>query len=123
MIEPPKFVVSRYLLGEKPPIALVETFRRAKRSVRPDVLAFRMRSVINSDMRKAFAACRLPILYLLARQDRLVKIRSLSEMQKIKPEMTVVEVEGPHFLLQREPEQCVEAIGDFLSGAVSFSVE
>lgn len=114
MIEPPQFVVSRYLLGEKPPKDLVETFRRAKGSVSPDVLAFRMRSVINADVRKAFASCRLPILYLRARQDRLVKPRSLIEMQKIKPEMTVVEIDGPHLLLQREPAKCVEAIDHFL---------
>ena len=48
MLEPPQFVVSRYLLGENPPVDLVETFRRAKRSVPPEVLAFRMRSVMNA---------------------------------------------------------------------------
>ena len=64
MLEPPQVVVSRYLLGEKPPIDLVETFRSAKRSVPPEVLAFRMRSFMNADVRRAFAACRLPILYL-----------------------------------------------------------
>lgn len=117
MIEPPQFVVSRYLLGERPPIDLVNTFRCAKRSVRPDVLAFRMRIVINADVRKAFAACRLPVLYLRARQDRLVKTRSLVEMQKLKPEMTVVEIDGPHLLLQREPERCVEAMVRYLDGA------
>jgi pimeloyl-ACP methyl ester carboxylesterase len=115
--EPPQFVISRYLLGEKAPSDLVETFRRAKRSVRPDLLAFRMRSVLNVDVRGAFAACRLPILYLLARQDRLVKRRSLVQMQKIRTEMTIVEIEGPHLLLQREPAKCVEAIDHYLNGA------
>lgn len=114
MLEPPLFVISRYLLGEKPPIDLVEKFRRAKRSVPPDVLAFRMRSVMNADVRRDFAACRLPILYLIATQDRLVKRRSLAQMQKIKPEMNSVEIEGPHLLLQREPAKCIEAIADYL---------
>ncbi|MFN2513731.1 MAG: alpha/beta fold hydrolase [Pyrinomonadaceae bacterium] len=90
MLEPPQFVVSRYLLGEKPPIDLVETFRQANLSVPPDVLAFRMRSVLNVDVRRAFAACHLPILYLFATQDRLVKRRSLAQMLKINPQMTVV---------------------------------
>ena len=116
MFGPPQFVVSRYLLGEKPPIDLVEAFRHAKRSVRPDVLAFRMRSVMSVDVRGAFAACRLPILYLLATQDRLVKTRNLAQMQKIQPEMTIAEIEGPHFLLQREPAKC--AIADYLSCAL-----
>jgi pimeloyl-ACP methyl ester carboxylesterase len=115
---PPEFVVSRYLLGENPPIDLVETFWRAKRSVRPDVLAFRMRRVMNVDVRRAFSTCRLPVLYLLAKQDRLVKRRSLAQMQKIKPDMSVVEIEGPHFLLQREPSKCVEAIVHYLRCAL-----
>ncbi|MCM3872839.1 MAG: alpha/beta hydrolase [Pyrinomonadaceae bacterium] len=117
-VEPPQFVISRYLLGDKPPDNLVDTFRRARRSVRPEVLAFRMRSVINADVRKAFARCRVPILYLRARQDRLVKPGSLIEMQKIKPEMTVVEIDGPHLLLQREPAKCTEAIVRYLAGAL-----
>jgi pimeloyl-[acyl-carrier protein] methyl ester esterase len=117
-LEPPQFVVSRYLLGDNPPDDLVETFRRAKRSVRPGVLAFRMRSVINVDVRLAFAACRLPILYLRARQDRLVKARSAAQMKRIQPGMTIVEIKGPHLLLQREPEKCVEAIARYLSSAL-----
>jgi len=117
-LEPPQFVVSRYLLGEKPPIDLVETFLQAKRSVRADVLAFRMRTVINADARKAFAACRAPVFYLRAQRDRLVKQRSLVEMRRIKPDMTVVEIDGPHLLLQREPAKCVEAIVDYLGRAL-----
>ena len=73
---------------------------------------------MNTDVRRAFAACRLPILYLLATQDRLVKRRSLAQMKEIKPEMTIVEIEGPHFLLQREPTKCVEAIAHYLSCAI-----
>ncbi len=117
-LTPPHVVASRYLLGEKPPIDLVETFLSAKRSVPPDVLAFRMRSVMNADVRRAFAACRLPVLYLFATQDRLVKRRSLAQMQKINPQMAVVEIEGPHLLLQREPAKSVEAITHFLSCAL-----
>jgi pimeloyl-[acyl-carrier protein] methyl ester esterase len=118
VFEPPQFVVSRYLLGAQPPADLVETFLRAKRSVRPEVLAFRMRSVIHADVRREFAACRLPILYLRAKEDRLVKPRSLVEMQNIKPDMTVVEIDGPHLLLQREPAKCVAAISHYLDRAL-----
>jgi pimeloyl-ACP methyl ester carboxylesterase len=113
-LEPPQFAVNHYLLGERPPIDLVEAFRHAKRSVRPDVLASRLRSVMSVDARRAFAACRLPILYLRARQDRLVKIRSLVQMQKLQPEMTIAEIDGPHLLLQREPEKCAVAIAQYL---------
>lgn len=115
VLGPPQFVISRYLLGEGPSLDLVASFRQTMRSVRPDVLACRMRSVVNVDVRRAFEACRLPILYLHAKRDRLVKARSLAQMKKIRPEMTIVEIDGPHLLLQREPAKCVAAIADYLS--------
>lgn len=112
--DPPRFVVSRYLMGDKPPMDLINLFRKAKRKVRPSVLAFRARSVMNLDVRDTFAACALPVLYLVARQDRLVKRGSLAEMQEIIPDMTIVEIEGPHFLLQCQPSKCVKAIDHYL---------
>ena len=112
--EPPQFFIERYFLGPKPPRHLVESFRYARHSVPAEVLAFRMRSVLSVDVRKAFAECRLPILYLAGKQDRLVKRRSVNEMLRIQPNMRVVEIDGPHLLLQREPAKCFEAIGGFL---------
>ena len=115
MLSPPKFVVSRYLLGADAPRDLIEIFRQATTSVRPDVMALRMRSVISVDVRRSFAACQLPILYLRATQDRLVRRRSLVELQKIRTEMALVDVDGPHLLLQREPAKCAEVIVHYLS--------
>jgi pimeloyl-ACP methyl ester carboxylesterase len=77
-----------------------------------------MRNVLNVDMREAFAACRLPILYLLGKQDRLVRRRSVDEMLRIQPNIRVVEIDGPHLLLQREPAKCFEAINRFLEAVL-----
>lgn len=116
--EPPHFFIERYFLGPKPPKYLVESFRYARHAVPAEVLAFRMRSVLNVDVRRAFAACRVPILYLLGKQDRLVKRRSVNEMLRILPNMRVVEIDGPHLLLQREPDKCFEAIDRFLEAVL-----
>ena len=112
--QPPQFFVERFLLGATPPIELVELFQRARASVPAEVLAFRMRCVLNVDVRKEFAWCRLPILYLFGKQDRLVKRRSVEQMLRVQPHMCVAEVDGPHLLLQREPVKCFEAINQFL---------
>lgn len=117
-LEPPQFFIERYFLGPKPFRHLVESFRYARHSVPAEVLAFRMRSVLNVDVRRAFAACRVPILYLLGKQDRLVRRRSVDEMLKIQPDMRVAEIDGPHLLLQREPDKCFEAIDRFLDAVL-----
>src|SRR5688572_27133984 len=55
-LEPPQFFIERYFLGPKPPRHLLESFRSVRHSVPAEVLAFRMRSVLNVDVRKSFAA-------------------------------------------------------------------
>ena len=116
--DPPQFFIERYLLGPDPPIQLVEMFQQARRSVPPEVLASRMRSVLKVDVRNALAACRVPILYLLGKQDRLVCRRSVDEMLRIQPNIRVVEIDGPHLLFQREPAKCFEAIDRFLEAVL-----
>jgi hypothetical protein len=44
-----------------------------------------------------------------------VKRRSLTEMKSIKATMEVVEIDGPHLLLQRKPEECLAAMNRFIS--------
>jgi surfactin synthase thioesterase subunit len=74
-----------------------------------------MREVMNVDKREALQNCDLPILYLVAKQDRSVKRRSLREMKSIKATMEVAEIDGPHLLLQREPDECLDAMNRFIT--------
>ena len=113
-LEPPAFFIKKYLLGEAPD-DLVESFRSVLRSVSPAVLAQRVRSVLRVDAREAVKKCQLPVLYLVARQDKVIKRRGLAELRILKPEMEVIEVEGPHLLLQQAPERCIKAIDEFVS--------
>jgi surfactin synthase thioesterase subunit len=52
---------------------------------------------------------------LFAKQDRSVKRRSLTKMKSIKATMEVAEIDGPHLLLQRKPEECLAAMNRFIS--------
>lgn len=115
---PPEFFIRRYLLGGHAPASLSESLRQALGCVSPEVLAYRVRCVMRVDVRDELQACRMPILYLAAKRDKLVRRRSLTLIQAIKPGVEVVEVEGPHLLLQREPERCAEVIDQFVSRVV-----
>jgi len=117
-IKPPRFFVRKLLLGMKADSSLMEEFLSVIVKVSPKVLSARLKAVMKADERAALKMCRVPILYLMAKRDLLVKRKSLIEMQSIRPEMKVVEIDGPHFLLQREPAKCVEALDAFLSQAV-----
>ena len=57
----------------------VSSRQTSHRSVSTNVLAYRMREVMNVDKREKLWKCDVPILYFVAKQDRSVKRRSLTE--------------------------------------------
>ncbi|HKO19045.1 MAG TPA: alpha/beta hydrolase [Acidobacteriaceae bacterium] len=102
------------LVGEDAPPSLVDMVRAAISSVRPEVLAARLRALLACDTRSELAAVSVPILYLQANRDRLVKPRCLDEMRRANPSIRPIEVDGPHLLLQREPQKTAKIVAKFL---------
>ncbi len=111
---PPRVLIKRFLVGWDAPSSLLEELLKTVRTVTPEVLAFRARSLFKVDVRQAFKKCRVPVLYLAARRDKLLTRSSLRKMLEIKPEMKVIEIDGPHLLMQRHPRACFEAIDGFI---------
>ena len=68
--------------------------------VNPDVLAFRLREVMGNDATEALLDCPVPIVYLKATRDRILGRGVVSLLLAVRPDMTVVNVPGPHMLLQ-----------------------
>lgn len=110
----PDFAARFLLVGRDAPHSLLATVRAAISSVQPKVLAARVRAALACDARPELDQVAAPILYLQAKQDRLVSLSCLEEIQEIKPEMTVAAIEGPHLLLQRAPQRTAEIIVAFV---------
>jgi pimeloyl-ACP methyl ester carboxylesterase len=56
----------------------------------------------------------VPMLYIRATRDRLVPRNCLEEIQAVMPRTKVVELDGPHLILQREPKQSAEVVMRFI---------
>jgi pimeloyl-ACP methyl ester carboxylesterase len=56
----------------------------------------------------------VPVLYLRARLDRLVSVRSWQDVQEALPQAELAEFDAPHFLLQTEPAGCAIRVRKFL---------
>jgi pimeloyl-[acyl-carrier protein] methyl ester esterase len=110
----PDSILDYFLIGSHPPRDLRDTVHRTLRSVSPEVMALRARAVMNCDAREYLAKVQVPILYLQAAHDRLVKDRCFAEIKRLKPDTVLASILGPHLLLQREPHQGAEAIVKFL---------
>jgi pimeloyl-ACP methyl ester carboxylesterase len=110
----PKAAVSHFLVGKDAPESLHALVREAIRAVKPAVLVARLRLVLASDARLALSHVSVPILYIQALQDRLVGESCLAEMRAIKPQIKIAHIDGPHLILQREPQKSAEAVAIFI---------
>lgn len=82
----------------------------ALRHVTPEVLASRLRLVAEADGREALGRCPMPVVYLRASGDIVVRPRCLREILNIRPETHVAVLDCSHMVLQRRPREAWAAI-------------
>jgi len=111
----PSPLIRRYLLGPDAPEATLARFRAAVRTVRPKVLAHRIRTVLTTDAADLLRRCPVPILHLQARCDRLIPKRCHTRMLAIRPDLSTQTLDGTHLLLQTHSHDCWSAITAFAS--------
>jgi pimeloyl-ACP methyl ester carboxylesterase len=102
------------LLGRFATAPLRAALGKALRQVPGAVLTARLRAVLAVDASAAFAAVKVPILYLRAARDRLVPAAASQHLLRLKPEMRLVEFDAPHFLLQAVPAEAVRIVRAFV---------
>jgi len=86
----------------------------ARRSVSSSTLLARLKAIARVNVRDALKDLKLPTLYLRATEDRLVPHSAGQLYLRYAQAGRVVDLEGPHFLLQARPEPSADAIRTFL---------
>jgi pimeloyl-ACP methyl ester carboxylesterase len=81
--------------------------------VPPAVVRSRLRAVLEIDVSALLPRIDLPILYLRASDDRLVP-RSVGAALTMAPQTRLIDLEGPHFLLQACPSAAAAVVEAFL---------
>ena len=109
----PDFAIDHVLAGSNPPPWLRPAIRRIKTCVLPEVLSARLLEVLECDVREELRKVAVPILYLQAKDDRLVPASCLEEIVRVNPRVAVETIEGPHLLFQREPERTAGIVKEF----------
>jgi pimeloyl-ACP methyl ester carboxylesterase len=108
-----ELAMNRFLIGPNPPEPLQASVRPAVSSVKPSVLTARLRAVLSCDAREALSHIAVPILCIQATKDKVVPKSCLEEIQRIKPDIRVAQIDGPHLILQRKPRESADAITKF----------
>ena len=110
----PDLALRHYLLGEDASETELTALRMVGRFVEPRIMAARLRALGAVDVEGELARCRVPLLYLRARRDRLVGPEVADRMRRLNPRVEVAEVDAPHLLLQRAPQEAARHIVAFL---------
>ena len=112
-VRPPALALRQALLGPDCDDPLVREMQDILGRLPPRMLARRIRAVLAVDVSQQLRACRVPMLYIAGRDDRLVGSRGLAAIHAVRPELEHVSLAAPHLVLQRAPEPAWAAIQRF----------
>ena len=73
-----------------------------------------MRAVLSVDARTELSRLKVPLLYIRATEDRVVWASAGAEVMAGSRNGRLVEVTGPHFVLQSAPTACAQAVLGFV---------
>jgi pimeloyl-[acyl-carrier protein] methyl ester esterase len=110
----PGFAARLLLVGQSASDDLVAAVQVAIASVSSRTLSARVRAILACDVSTELAQVRVPILYLQATHDRLVNASCCEEIRRIQPRTEVARIDGPHLILQREPQRAAELVVSFV---------
>lgn len=115
----PDFALRWGLLGMDASDEQIRALRRALELVDPSVLAHRVRQIVGVDVSAALTELDVPLLYIAGAHDRLVRPRSLEEIQRLRPDVETVLLDAPHLVLQRRPVDAARHISRFVIESAS----
>jgi pimeloyl-ACP methyl ester carboxylesterase len=108
------FLIRRLLVEPTAGEDVIASVSNVVGSIPPRVLARRVRCVLSVDVRPDLERSLVPLLYLRGALDHLVSARTADKLARLQPRMEVAEIQGPHFVLQRQPTESLKAIRAFL---------
>lgn len=103
-----------FCLGRRADPALLDWLREEIQAIPSALLRARLISL--SQPQEPLQPLELPALHLLPLQDRLVMPRAAARLGQHCRQLQQVAIAGPHFLLQRQPQACAQAIERFIAG-------
>lgn len=111
---PPIALLATLLLGRWSSPTLRAELRDTLRAVPSRVLRERVAAALDVDVRGCLRGIEVPTLCLQARHDRLLWRVSASALRRALPRAAWQVMDGPHLLLQAQPEPGAQAVADWL---------
>ena len=103
-----------WLIGRNTDSMLLSKVKNIVSSMRKNILIDRVNSVFNCDVIEEIGKIKIPILYIRAKNDRLISKSCYNEIKNASSNVELVEINGPHFILQKEPIKSAKIIMKFI---------
>jgi pimeloyl-ACP methyl ester carboxylesterase len=113
----PDALAAHFLMGRFATAELHELHAGALKQMSPETLVARLKAIAYVDVRDKVARASVPGLYLRATEDRMVPGSAATTFAKLAANGMIVDVEGPHFLLQSNPAKAARIITTFIDNA------
>lgn len=110
----PQFIIETVLFGRFRSASLSRLLKAAMNGVANEVLSQRLVTIQNVDVSKHLAQLTVPLIYLRATEDKLIGARQPLSMIQIAQHMSIVELVGPHGLLQASSMAAAQEIVAFV---------
>jgi len=94
--------------------ALLTAIKEAIRTVKPEVLAHRVRLMFEFDFSNALKELRAPLLCLAGTQDKLAAPKAIKNLLAAKENAACVTFDTSHLVLQTHPKEALQAILEFV---------
>lgn len=112
--EAPSWFIKTFLTGGIVDAKLIENIKRATHEMTLEVNYSRLKEIAEIDVTELLNECEVPVLYLRASRDMLVKKRSMELVRRLGKSVTIQTFDAPHMLLQTQSEQAANCIMKFV---------
>jgi pimeloyl-ACP methyl ester carboxylesterase len=110
----PLSISSAMLMGSKGDAMLRAAFAHAMSTVSSAAMRARLKAAASVDVTEKLRDLRVPVLYLRATNDRLVPQSAIKTILRFAPQVKVVEMPSPHFLLQVASDEAAAKVHCFI---------
>jgi len=113
----PSIIANRVFLGKTSKLSTIKLLRKTIRSIEPRILESRINILSELDLLTELKLLpQIPFLFIQPTSDLLVPPESTNSFQEYLERIKFQKIEGGHFILQSNPEDCWVAINTFLEG-------
>jgi len=94
---------------------LLPLWKKVHANVPARVMNHRLKMINQVDVTKWLTKLDIPCCYLQGANDRLVPSSCIDDLKKCAPLLEIKKISAPHFILQAQPQACLNAIEEFIS--------